>query len=67
MESLDLKAREQAKREAAWNPAERWKLIQETISWAEASMKPQYRRNVPRMPRALKARRLEQKSLRTSA
>jgi hypothetical protein len=32
----ELKAREEAKREAAWEPAERWRVIQETMSWAAA-------------------------------
>ena len=32
----DLKRREEAKRDAHWNPVERWRLIQETIAWADA-------------------------------
>lgn len=31
-----LKLSEEKKREAAWSPAERWRVIQETITWAEA-------------------------------
>ena len=30
-----LLAAEEAKRNAAWSPAERWRVIQETITWAE--------------------------------
>jgi len=30
-----LVAAEEAKRNAAWSPAERWRVIQETITWAE--------------------------------
>jgi hypothetical protein len=32
----DLKHREEAKRDAHWNAAERWRIIQEAIAWAEA-------------------------------
>ena len=32
----DLKAREEAKRERNWDPAMRWKVIQDTITWAES-------------------------------
>jgi hypothetical protein len=39
-------AREQARREKAWNPAARWRALQETIRWAE--MQPTARRNTPR-------------------
>ena len=36
-ESLsDLIAIEHRKREANWDPALRWKVIQDTITWAEA-------------------------------
>ena len=34
----DLKRREEAKRDAHWNPAARWRAIQETITWADAQM-----------------------------
>lgn len=44
-----LKCREEAKRERAFDPRERWRLIQETITWAEANMKPEFRRNRPRV------------------
>jgi hypothetical protein len=30
------KLREELKRERMWNPAERWRVIQDTITWAEA-------------------------------
>jgi len=32
----ELKFREERKREAAWDAAERWRVLQETITWAEA-------------------------------
>jgi hypothetical protein len=41
----DLKRREEAKREAAWDPAERWRVLQETITWAESQAT--VRRNTP--------------------
>jgi len=41
----DLKRREEEKREAAWDAAERWRVIQETITWAEAQAT--VRRNTP--------------------
>jgi len=39
----ELIRREHAKRERNWNPAERWRVIQETITWAEQL--PTVRRN----------------------
>ncbi len=41
----DLKTREERKRERSWNPAARWKVIQETITWAETQAS--VRRNKP--------------------
>ena len=41
----DLIHREEQKREAAWDAAERWRVIQETITWAEAQAT--VRRNTP--------------------
>jgi S1-C subfamily serine protease/thiol-disulfide isomerase/thioredoxin len=32
----DLQRREESKRDARWDPAEHWPVIQETISWADA-------------------------------
>ena len=32
----DLHAIEQHKREANWDPAQRWRVLQETITWAES-------------------------------
>jgi hypothetical protein len=32
----DLKRQEEAKRDRHWSPAERWRIIQETIDWADA-------------------------------
>jgi hypothetical protein len=41
----ELKAREEAKRERNWDPALRWKVIQETLAWCEAQAT--VRRNTP--------------------
>ncbi len=41
----ELKRREEEKRERCWNPAERWRVIQETIAWAE--QQSTVRRNDP--------------------
>jgi hypothetical protein len=41
----DLVRREEQKREAAWDPAERWRVLQEMITWAEAQAT--VRRNTP--------------------
>jgi hypothetical protein len=48
----ELKAREEAKRNRAYDPALRWKHIQEMITWAEANLPPHLRRNRPRWHRA---------------
>jgi hypothetical protein len=46
------KEEEERKREAYLmkHPALRWKIIQETITWAEANMPAHLRRNRPRQP-----------------
>lgn len=46
------KEEEERKREAYLlaHPALRWKIIQETITWAEANMPALLRRNRPRLP-----------------
>ncbi len=41
----DQKRREEAKREALWDAAQRWRILQETITWAEAQAT--VRRNTP--------------------
>jgi hypothetical protein len=43
-----VKREEERKRDAAYDPVERWKHIQETITWAEANLPPHLRRNRPR-------------------
>jgi len=47
----DLKSSEERKREAAHDPVERWRHIQQTITWAEANLPPEQRRNRPHQPR----------------
>jgi hypothetical protein len=42
------KAREEGKRDRNHDPVERWKQLQATITWAEANLPPQQRRNRPR-------------------
>ncbi len=46
------KEEEERKREAylMQHPALGWKIIQDTITWAEANMPPHLRRNRPRQP-----------------
>ena len=41
----ELRLREERKREAAWDPARRWRVLQQTITWAEAQAT--VRRNTP--------------------
>jgi hypothetical protein len=41
----ELLRREEAKREACWDPAQQWRVIQETITWAESQAT--VRRNTP--------------------
>ncbi len=41
----DLKRREEQKRDAQWDPAQRWRVLQETITWAESQAT--MRRNTP--------------------
>jgi hypothetical protein len=43
--SDELKRLEEQKREACWDPAERWRVLQATITWAEAQAT--VRRNTP--------------------
>jgi hypothetical protein len=44
-DSADRAAGEHERRELAWQPAERWQAIQETIRWAESQATA--RRNTP--------------------
>lgn len=48
----ELKQKEEQKREAAYDPAQRWRHLQQTITWAEANLPPHLRRNRPRTPKA---------------
>jgi hypothetical protein len=41
----ELKRREEQKRERCWDPAERWRIIQEMITYVESL--PSVRRNTP--------------------
>jgi len=43
-----IKREEERKREAAYDPAQRWLHIQQTITWAEENLPPHLRRNRPR-------------------
>jgi len=45
---MDLKKQEEHKRDQAWDPQEKWRLILETIAWAESQLPPEQRRNRPR-------------------
>ncbi len=48
--STEDKQREEAKRERAFDPLERWLAIQRTITWTETQLPPEKRRNRPRLP-----------------
>jgi len=48
--SNELKAEEERKRNLAYDPVARWLHIQQTITWAEANLPPEKRRNRPRQP-----------------
>ncbi len=52
MNSDALKKEEERKRNAAYDPVERWRHIQQTITWAEANLPAHLRRNRPRRPKA---------------
>jgi len=41
----EVKRREEEKRERAWDPLQRWQVLQETIAWAESQAT--VRRNTP--------------------
>jgi hypothetical protein len=59
-ESLsELKQQEEAKRERNWDPAMRWKVIQDTIAWAE--QQATVRRNTPAACLAEQQRKLKQR------
>jgi hypothetical protein len=47
-----LKAAEERKRDAAYDPRQRWLHLQQTITWAEANLPPHLRWNRPRRPAA---------------
>jgi|GEM_PF-4402190 len=49
--SSTAKSREESKRDQAWNPRQRWLVLQETITWAEAQLPYADRRNRPRLPK----------------
>jgi hypothetical protein len=51
MSDHELKRREEQKRDAAYDPVQRWQHIQQTITWAEANLPPALRRNRPRQPK----------------
>lgn len=55
MDLSETKKFEETKREAAYDPVQRWRHIQETITWAEANLPPEQRRNRPRVPRNIDA------------
>jgi hypothetical protein len=47
------KQREEAKRDRMLDPVQRWKQLQEAITWAEANMPEHLRRNRPRTHKSL--------------
>ncbi|NQU20779.1 MAG: hypothetical protein HQ567_05810 [Candidatus Nealsonbacteria bacterium] len=56
----DLKRFEEQKREANCDPAERWRVLQETITWAEAQAT--VRRNTRERCLELQAEKLKEMS-----
>ena len=54
----DLKRREEQKREAMWDPAQRWHVLQETITWAQSQAA--VRRNTPQRCLELQRQKLPQ-------
>ena len=57
IDNQELLAREEAKRGRMWNPAERWRVLQETITWAEQQLPVP--RNTPTARLAEQSRKLE--------
>jgi hypothetical protein len=53
----DLKGSEERKREAHWDPAVRWRVLQATITWAESQAT--VRRNTPQRCLELQAAKLK--------
>ncbi len=51
MDPVNLKKLEEAKRDAAYDPVQRWLHIQQTITWAESNLPLHLRRNRPRVPK----------------
>lgn len=49
MDTEHIKALEERKRDAAYDPKARWLHIQQTITWAEANLPEHLRRNRPRV------------------
>jgi len=54
----DLKRAEEQKREAHWDAAERWRVLQETITWAASQVT--VRRNTPQRCLELQAAKLRE-------
>ena len=52
----DLKRAEEQKREAHWVPVERWRVLRDTITWAESQAT--VRRNTPQRCLELQAAKL---------
>ena len=48
MNDEEVKREEERKRNAAYDPLERWLHIQQTITWAEENLPHHQRRNRPR-------------------
>ena len=46
---MDIKKAEELKRNQAYDPVARWLHIQEMITWAEANLPANQRRNRPRV------------------
>jgi hypothetical protein len=56
---MSPKEMEEAKRERHYDPVLRWKHLQEAITWAEANLPPEMRRNTPAAAKKREAKLLE--------
>jgi hypothetical protein len=58
-DNAELKRAEEQKREAMWDAAQRWRVLQETITWAELQLT--VRRNTPQRCLELQRKKLEER------
>jgi hypothetical protein len=54
--TAEEKRREEEKRDRNYDPVQRWKDLQDAITWAEANLPEHLRRNRPRVPKSHSAK-----------